>query len=332
VADDRPAPHEIAVAQPSRRFVVLTIVFVLLFSVASPLYLESSAVLALAGFIARAAAAVLQLGGMDAHVLAATLWTSRGGFSVTQECITTPLIPVYLAAVCAYAATWRRLIAGVAAAAPLFTALGVVRLLLVALPGVASPLFYVHAFYQLLLAAVIVLIAALWRHSGRTAPRYAIGGALVGVLFVALLGPIYTRAITYPAGAPLSDPQGAIAILPAFQIGLYLALSVAAYVALGWGRFFAGLAVLGVTQTAGLLALQTGFSAPVPHVRAWAIAGPRRDLRGDGEHWPPASLKRQRCWPSRPSSPWRWRLQCCSRRPNACSAGRSPAAITTRSR
>jgi hypothetical protein len=29
-----------------------------------------------------------------------------------------------------------------------------------------------------------------------------------------------------------------------------------------------------VTQTAGLLALQTGFSAPVPHVRAWAIAGP----------------------------------------------------------
>jgi exosortase/archaeosortase family protein len=275
VANDRPAPHEIAVAQPSRRFVVLTIVFVLLFSVASPLYLESSAVLALAGFIARAAAAVLRLGGIDAHVLANTLWTSRGGFLVTQECITTPLIPVYLAAVCAYAATWRRLIVGVVAAAPLFTALGVVRLLLVALPGVvASPLFFVHAFYQLLLAAVIVLIAALWRHSGRTAPRYAIAGALVGVLFVALLGPVYTRAITYPAGAPLSDPQGAIAILPAFQIGLYLALSVAAYVALGWGRFFAGLAVLGVTQTAGLLALQTGFSAPVPHVRAWAIAGP----------------------------------------------------------
>ena len=274
VADDRTAPHETAIAQPSRRFVALTIAFVLLFSVASPLYLESSAVLALAGFIARAAAAVLRFGGVEAHAVTNTLWTSRGGFLVTQECISTPLIPVYLAAVCAYTTTWRRLIAGVLVAAPLFAALGVVRLLLVALPGmVASPLFFVHAFYQLLLAAVIVLIAAVWRHGGRTAARYAVAGAFVGVLFVALLGPVYTRVISYPAGAPLSDPQGAIAILPAFQIGLYLAMSVAAFVALGWGRFFTGLAVLGLTQTAGLLALQT-LAAPVPHVRAWAIAGP----------------------------------------------------------
>lgn len=274
VADNRRAPQAAEVARPSRRFVVLTIAFVLLFSVASPLYLESSTVLALAGFIARAGAAVLRLGGVDANAVANTLWTSRGGFLVTQECISTPLIPVYLAAVCAYAPTWRRLMAGVLAAAPLFVALGVVRLLLVALPGVvASPLFFVHAFYQLLLAAVVVSIAALWRHGGRTAPRYALAGAIVGVLFVALLGPVYTRAITYPAGMPLSDPQGAMAILPAFQIGLYLAMSVAAFVALGWGRFFGGLAVLGMTQTAALLALQT-LAAPVPHVRAWAIAGP----------------------------------------------------------
>lgn len=274
VADNRPAPQETEVAQPSRRFVVLTIAFVLLFSVASPLYLESSTVLALAGLIARAGAAVLRLGGVDANAVANTLWTSRGGFAVTQECISTPLIPVYLAAVCAYAPTWRRVMAGVLAAAPLFVALGVVRLLLVALPGfIASPLFFVHAFYQLLLAAVVVSIAALWRHGGRTAPRYALAGAIVGVLFVAVLGPVYTRAIAYPAGTPLSDPQGAIAILPAFQIGLYLALSVAAFVALSWGRFLGGLAVLGLTQTAALLALQT-LAAPVPHVRAWAVAGP----------------------------------------------------------
>jgi exosortase/archaeosortase family protein len=274
VADDRTAPQATAAARPTRRFVVLTIVFVLLFSLVSPLYLDSSAVLALAGFIARAAAAVLRLGGVEAHAITNTLWTSRGGFLVTQECISTPLIPVYLAAVCAYSATWRRLIGGVLAAAPLFFALGIARLLLVALPGVvASPLFFVHAFYQLLLAALIVLIAAVWRHGGRTAARYAIAGAIVGVLFVALLGPVYTRVISYPAGTPLSDPQGAIAILPAFQTGLYLALSVAAFVAVGWGRFFAGLAFLGVTQTAGLLVLQT-LVAPVPHVRAWAIAGP----------------------------------------------------------
>jgi exosortase/archaeosortase family protein len=277
VADDRQASPETAtIAQPSRRFVVLTIVFVLVFFAASPLYLESSGVLALAGLIARAAAGILGLAGVHAYATANTLWTSRGGFLVTQECISTPLIPLYLAAVCAYAPSWRRLIAGVLAMPALFAALAVVRLLVVALPGLpTSPLFFVHAFYQLLLAAVVVVIAALWRHGGRTAARYAFAGIMVGVSFVLLLGSLYTRAIAYPAGAPLSDPQGAIATLPAFQIGLYLALSVAASVAIGWGRFFAGLAILSLTQTACLLALHTlGAGVPVPDVRAWAIAGP----------------------------------------------------------
>ena len=101
----------------------------------------------------------------------------------------------------------------------------------------------------------------------------------MGVLFVYLLGPFYTRVVTYPAGAPLDDPQGAIALLPAFQVGLYLALWVAAFVAVGWRRFLAGLAVLGLTQTAGLLALHalashSGLTAHVRDVRGWAVAGP----------------------------------------------------------
>ena len=201
----------------------------LLFSAAAPLYLESPAVLALAGFIARAAAATLGLLGVNAHAAANVLWTARGGFLVTQECISTPLIPVYLAAVCAYATTWRRRIPGVLATLPLFTILGVVRLLLVALPGVVpSPLFFVHAFYQLLLGAVVVLVAALWRHGRRAAAGPALAGIVAGVLFVFLLGPLYTRVVSYPAGIPLDDPQGAIAFLPAFQVGLYLALWVAA--------------------------------------------------------------------------------------------------------
>ena len=161
---------------------------------------------------------------------------------------------MYLAAVCAYSTTWRRLVLGVLAAVPLFIALGIVRLLVVALPDavVASPLFFVHAFYQLLLGAVVVCLAALWRHGGRAALGHALAGVIVGVLFVRLLGRCYTRAITYPAGAPLDDPQGAIALLPAFQVGLYLALWVAALAAARWKRFLGGLAVLGLTQTAGL--------------------------------------------------------------------------------
>ena len=275
LATARPAP------QPTRRFVFFTLAFLLVFSAASPLYLESSAVLALAGFIARAAAATLGIVGVSAHAVANVLWTPRGGFLVTQECISTPLIPIYLAGVCTYSTTWRRLVLGVLATLPLFTALGIARLLVVALPDavVASPLFFVHAFYQLLLGAVVVFLAAHWRHGSVAGLRHALVGVIVGVAFVQFLGPSYTRIVTYPAGAPLDDPQGAIAFLPAFQIGLYLALWVAAFVAVGWRRFLAGLVALELTQTAGLLALHAlashpGLTAHVRDVRGWAIAGP----------------------------------------------------------
>jgi hypothetical protein len=273
-ATARPAP------QPSRRFVVLAVVFVLLFLAASPLYLESRTVFALAAFVARAAAAILVVVGVGAHAASNVLWTPRGGFLVTQECVSTPLIPIYLAAVCTYATTWRRAILGVAATLPLFIALGIMRLLVVALPGVvASPLFFVHAFYQLLLGAVVVFLAALWRHGGRTALGYTLGGVVVGVLFVHLLGPFYTRVMTFRGGAALDDPQGAIDFLPAFQVGLYLALWVAAFVAVGWRRFVGGFALLGLTQAAGLLVLHAltthpGLGAHVRDVRGWAVAGP----------------------------------------------------------
>jgi exosortase/archaeosortase family protein len=280
--------HEAAPREPTRdwrpeltrRFVVLTVVFLVAFAAASPFYLESAAVLALAGFIARAASAILGGVGMTAHAADNVLWTARGGFLVTQECISTPLIPVYLAAVCSHSTTWRGLSLSVLAAMPLFIGLGILRLLVVALPdAVGSPLFFVHAFYQLLLGVAIVFLAAWWRHGGRTAPGRALIGVTIGVLFILLLGPAYTRAITLPAGPPIDDPQGAIALLPAFQVGLYAALWVAAFVAAGWTRFFAGLAILSLTQAAGLFALQalashSGLAAHVRDVRAWAVAGP----------------------------------------------------------
>jgi exosortase/archaeosortase family protein len=285
---DRPHPREspaiapsleVRAWTPSRRFVGLTMAFAIVFAAASPLYLESAGVLALAGVVARGAAFTLGILGVTAHAAANVLWTPRGGFAVTQECISTPLIPVYLAAVCAYSRTRRGLIVGMLAALPLFTALGIARLLVVALPDVVAPLFFVHAFYQLLLAAVVVCLAAVWRHGRRAAAGYALAGIITGVLFVYLAGPLYTRAITYPSGTAFDDPQGAIALLPSFQVGLYLALWVAAFVTVGWRRFLGGLAALGVTQTAGLLALQAlatypGLTAHVRDVRGWAVAGP----------------------------------------------------------
>jgi exosortase/archaeosortase family protein len=265
--------------QLSRRFVVLTVLFVLVFAAASPLYLESPGVLALAGFIARAAAVTLAVFGVSAHAVANVLWTPQGGFLVTQECISTPLVPVYLAAVGAYSPTRRRMLLGVAAALPIFVALGIVRLLVVALPAVVSPIFFVHAFYQLLAGAVIVVLAARWRHPARAALGYALVGVIAGVVFVQLLGPLYTRVITVPSGLPLDDPQGAIAFLPAFQVGLFLALSVAASVVRDWPRVLGGLAVLGLMQIVAVIALHalanyTDLAVHVANIRGWAVAGP----------------------------------------------------------
>jgi exosortase/archaeosortase family protein len=256
--------------------------FVLLFVAAAPFYLESTAVLALAAFIARAAASVLHLVGVPATVAGNVLRTARGGFLVTQECVATPLIPVYLAAVIAFSRTGRGRAVGLALAAPLFVSLGVARLLVVALPAalVASPLFLVHAFHQLVFAAVLVFLAARWRHgTGPTAWRRALLGAALGVVCVTVLGPPCAAALRWVFAGAAADPQGALAFLPAFQFGLYVALFVAAFVTLDWKPFAAGMGVLGLSQLAGfaLLQLAAAQAAFLPHVRdvrAWALAGP----------------------------------------------------------
>ena len=282
-------------ARRTPRFIFLTAAFLLLFTAASPLYLESAGVLTVAAFIARAAAAALHVFGVEARAAANVLWTSRGGFVVTQECVSTPLIPVYLAAVLAYASTWRQRALGLVATAPLFVGLGIARLLVVALPAalVASPLYLIHAFYQLLLAAVVVAAAAFWRHgAGGTALRRALMGMALGVAVAHLLGAPYAHVLTraaemigggapslFVAGTPFDDPQGAITLLPAFQVGLYMALWVAAFVAVGWRRFLTGLALLELIQMATLVALHvlashSGLTPHVRDVRAWAVVGP----------------------------------------------------------
>ena len=261
----------------TRPFVLLTGAFLVLFTAASPLYLESATVLAVAAFIARAAALALRGLGLEATAAGNVLSTGRGGFLVTQECISTPLIPVYLAAVCVYARAWRPRMLGILAAAPLFVGLGIARLLVVALPPalIGSPLFFIHAFYQLLLAAVIVWLAACWRYGVSAAAwRRAALGAALGVAIVYLLDPLYRRAL-----APLDDPQGAIAFLPSFQVGLYAALTVATFAFFEWRLAAAGLALLGLSQIVVFTILQAvaGHGGVMPHVRdvrAWALAGP----------------------------------------------------------
>lgn len=273
-------PPTVAALPPLGRFVALAAVFMLVFVAASSIYLESGLVLAVASFMAQAAAVILHAMGFHAVATGNLLSTDRAFVSVTQECITTPLIPVYLAAVFAFSTTWRRFAAGILAAVPLFVALGIIRLLLVALPlTLTSSLFLVHAFYQLLLGLVVVVLFGLWRHGTSSAWRPVAAGLLAGAGFVVMLGYWYTLAIGAVAPMPANDPQSAVAFFPSFQIGLYLALWISAFAGTGWRRMLAGLAVLVVTQFAVIFGLQavTGHwdaTAHVRDIRGWAVVAP----------------------------------------------------------
>jgi exosortase/archaeosortase family protein len=273
------APYELL----TRRFALVTAAFLLLFTLAAPLYLESARVLALAGLVARVAALLLRLLGVDATATAGVLATPRGAFLVTQECISTPLIPVYLAAVLVYSRRWWTRALWTAAGVPLFVGLGIARLLVVAVPAGldSSPAFFVHAFSQLLVAAGMVCGLALWRHGPRAgAVARAVAALALAIAFVRLLGIPYTHAILwFRTAATFDDSQGALTFLPAFQFGLFLALWVAAFVPSGWTRFLCGSSLLAAMQMAvaggvQLLASHAGIAPLVRDVRAWALLGP----------------------------------------------------------
>ena len=279
-----PARHGAARPLPvTRRFAWVAVASLVIFTAASPLYLESPWLLQVATFVASMAAIALRVLGVDAIAAGNIVSTARGAFLVTQECISTPLIPVYFAAIVAYVTSWPARAAAVAAAAPLFVGLAVARLLVIAIPAtlVASPVFLIHAFYQLVLAVVIVGLVSYWRH-GATARAWrrallacGVGGA------VGYASSSYTRLFesAFSVGAALPDPQGALAFLPPFQIGLYGALSVAGFLTVRWRPFAGGLALLALTQVMVFAALQrlvevAGVLPEVREIRAWAIAGP----------------------------------------------------------
>jgi exosortase/archaeosortase family protein len=268
----------------TRRFALLAVTFLLIFTFSSPLYLSSPSLLAVAGMVARGAAFLLGGLGVQAIATAGILATPRGSFLVTQECIATPLIPVYFAAVLAYSPLWWTRLLWATAALPLFLGLGIVRLLAVAVPTALDtpPAFFVHAFSQILMAATMVCVLALWRHGARplTFGR-AIGALVLATMFVRSLGAPYTDAISWliPSARHLSDPQGALFFLPAFQAGLFVALWVVAFIPSGIARFLGGACLLAVSQVVILAGLQlvaqhTGAAPLVRDIRAWALLGP----------------------------------------------------------
>ncbi len=285
-----------ALSPLARRFAPRAAVLLVAFALSGPWIARSPALWEAGAWVAGGAAFVLTSMGLTATASGNVLATNRGGFMVTPDCLATALIPIYVAGVLAVRLSWAWRVLALVAALPLFAALAVARLLLLALPPVlaASPLFLVHGFHQLVLAVFGVALVAYRREppSPRRWSRAAVRtGLALGVagLLVLFAGPAITDAVRGAARALVSvaphtvtdlqdsgDAQGALALLPAFQVGLLLALGLTAFA--GLGRLVLAFAVLLASQV-GLLVLlgeadHAGLVAHALVLRAWAVAVP----------------------------------------------------------
>ena len=140
---------------PARRFLLLTVVGTVAYFAAAGWVYESALLHTLGVWVAMTSAGILATLGVSATASGNIVTTTHGAFIVTQECIATPLIPVYVAGALAVPfARWQR-VAALGAAPAIFFLLGVARLLVLALPTtlIASHTVAIHAFSQVLVAA-----------------------------------------------------------------------------------------------------------------------------------------------------------------------------------
>ena len=275
----------------TRRFLVLTAALVAAYFAAAPFFYGSDLVRVLAGWVALSGGAILTAGGTETTVIGAGLHTPHGGFLVTQECVFTPLIPVYLAGVLAAPLVpWRRALA-LAAAPAIFFAIGVARVLVLAVPAavVGNYEMAIHGFSQTLVSVLLVAAAAVWtvgngRQGGARALMAVGAGVAAGLAAAPVLGAVLgggaagLQALA-GHGHPFVDEQGAAAMLPAFQVGLFAALWAAVAGRADWRRALAGLGLLAASQAAlalpvGELAFHLGFDPHVALIRAWTVVVP----------------------------------------------------------
>jgi exosortase/archaeosortase family protein len=283
-----------ALAPLARRFAFLAAGLLVVFVLAAPWFSRSESLVQAGGWTARAAALVLSSAGLAATVSGNLLTTSRGAFMVTPECLATALVPLYLAGVLAVHASWPWRALALAGALPLFALLAIARLLVLALPPAlaASPLHLVHAFHQLALVAAGVAVLALWREprgarswtraAGRASAALGAAAVLAFATSAALSRGVFALARAVAPHAPSdlvtpADAQGALALLPAYQLGLLLAVGLTASV--GWRRMLPAFGVLLASQVVFLVALgeMAAHAGVVMHalvIRAWAVAVP----------------------------------------------------------
>ncbi len=281
----------------ARRFVGWSGVLLAVYAATLVLLAETPVLAAIARRAADAAAVVLNGVGIQAVVTQQLLQVGAMHYLVTPDCVVTPLLPLYVAAVLTLATDWRWRVAGVAAAAPLFASLAVLRLVTVAVPmALAGPsLVMTHAFNQVLAGVVVVLALALVTRGTNSRGAAVAIAAAVSVALVLMLvasGPLIARAwvgLLDVIGTPVppgldpstrdGDGQGALLLLPAFQLCLLAAaFGVAGRLTAG-GRWVLALVALLCIQLFTLAALGWLSSRgvqPVPAllIRAWALGVP----------------------------------------------------------
>jgi len=290
----RRSERPLEVAAGWRRFFSSSLIGLAVYAVTVP-WTFSSALLATVGvWTAAAGAAVLSAIGTTVSASGATMVTSRGAFFVTPECLFTPIVPLYFAAMLSAPISRRRRAAGFLLAPLLFFALGVARLLVLALPPflVDRPAMLAHGFYQVLAGVMLVVLAAhiAQRRAGAWAATSRTVLALVGFGAAAIVASLIWSPVVFGAarGVPALqsaalarvgiDEQGALALLPAFQValvaGLWIALTGATRArALAWGIGVTGASQLIVL--AGLSAADAaGWSVHALIIRACAIGVP----------------------------------------------------------
>ena len=285
----------IVLGAAARRFLLLSAALVVAYFATAPFFYESAFVDVVARWIAAAGGAILAATGTSTAVYGPVIRTAYGGFRVTQECIFTPLIPLYIAGMlCAPLTPWRRGLA-LAATPAVFFALGVSRLLVLAVPAavIGSYSIAVHAFSQMLVAVILVSVAAVYAAGpgagARAAATRAVLALGVGVAAALAGAPLWSalfanaatglQALAGHAGHAFVDDQGAWLLVPAFQLGLFAALWAALGGRRGWPRALLGLGILAVTQAVlaipvGELAQHYGFNPHAGLIRGWALAAP----------------------------------------------------------
>lgn len=280
----------------TRRFAVWAAVCLGVYLVAVPVLASIQVLDLFARDLAAIAASVLGTVGVAAEVRGNLLVAGTSPYLVTSECVTTPLMALYVAAVAAAPISPVSRLAWALAFAPVFVTLAVIRLLTVALPPVVfgSPLFVTHAFHQIVLAALVVAAMAMhWRGTRRPA---AVAGVVVLALalgvVVGLFGSTtYTRAIIdgvawlgVPGAAALAMPaptdlQGVVASFPMFQLAMFVALVVVVWHRLTPQQAAVGAVVLVGIQVITLVVLAasaidvTGSAAALA-LRGWTLAVP----------------------------------------------------------